>query len=136
MKLPGVYRVGGWYHSGVFDVYMNDLGGRLPIRSHGGNAGVYLNFDQLLYRECPESEGDEQGLGMFFQFGWAPSKYNEISQYYGFGGQYVGLIPARDEDITGFGMYHVSLSGRVQSLEGRYSETAIELFHKFQIIRI
>jgi porin len=132
-KLPGVYRVGGWYHSGVFDVFMNDLDGRLPARSHRGNAGVYFNFDQLLYRENPELEDDDQGLGMFFQFGWAPSAYNEISQYYGFGGQYVGSIPTRDEDITGFGLYHVSLSGRVQSLEGRYSETAIELFHKFQI---
>ena len=89
--------------------------------------------EEETYPEHPELEDDQQGLGMFFQFGWAPSLYNEVSQYYGFGGQYVGLIPTLDEDITGFGMYHVSLSGRVQSLEDRHSETAVELFHKFQI---
>ena len=72
-------------------------------------------------------------MGAFFQFGWAPSAYNEISQYYGAGCQYVGLVPTRDEDVTGAGMFHVTLSGRVQSLEQRYSETAVELFHRFQI---
>ena len=105
----------------------------MPARIHRGNAGVYLNFDQLLYRENPDAEDDEQGLGAFFQFAWAPSSYNEISQYYGFGGQYFGLIPTRDDDITGIGLYHVSLSGKVQSLEKRYSETAIEFFHKIQL---
>ena len=89
-ELPGTYRVGGWYHSGDWDVFFNDLEGRLPERTHRGNAGVYLNFDQRLYRENLETGDDEQGLGVFFQFAWAPSRYNEISRYYGFGGQYVG----------------------------------------------
>jgi len=132
-ELPGTYRIGGWYHSGLFDVFINDLGGRRPAQTHRGNAGMYFNFDQLVYRENPEAEDDQQGLGAFFQFGWAPSAYNEISQYYGFGGQYTGLFSTRDQDVTGFGFYHVSLSGRVQSLERRHSETAIELFHKFQL---
>jgi len=132
-ELPGAYRVGGWYQSGDWDVFFNDLGGRLPARTHRGNAGVYLNFDQMAYRENPEIEDDEQGLGAFFQFAWAPSAYNEISQYYGFGGRYVGLVPTRDADITGLGVFHVSLSGRVQELEDRHSETAIEFFHKLQL---
>jgi len=132
-QLPGTYRAGGWYHSDSWDVFFDDLDGERSPRTHRGNAGVYLNLDQLLYRENPELEDDQQGLGAFFQFGWAPSAYNEISQYYGFGGQYVGLIPTRDEDITGFGFYHVSLSGMIQSLENRHSETAMEFFHKIQL---
>ena len=132
-ELTGTYRVGGWYHSGTWDVFFDDLDGRLSPRTQRGTAGLYLGFDQLLFREHPDVEGDEQGLGAFFQFGWAPSRYNELSQYYGAGLQYVGLVPTRDEDITGIGMFHVSLSGEVQALEQRYSETAVELFHKLQI---
>ena len=132
-ELPGTYRVGGWYHSGSWDVFFDDLDGRRRPRTHRGNAGVYLAFDQLLFREHPDIDDDGQGLGAFFQFGWSPSAYSEISQYYGAGCQYVGLIPTRDEDITGVGMFHVSLSGRVQSLEQRYSETAVELFHRIQL---
>ena len=131
--LPGTYRVGGFYHSGEWDVYFNDLDGRLPARTHRGNAGVYAVFDQLLYREHHEVEDDEQGLGAFFQFGWADSDYNEITQHYGGGLQYVGLLPGRDCDVCGLGVHHVSLSGKAQSMEKRYGETAIEAFYKCQV---
>jgi len=132
-RLPGVYRVGGWYHTGVWDVYFNDLDGRLPGRTQRGNTGVYTVIDQTLWCEHPEDELDEQGLGAFFQYGWAPSNINEITSLYGGGLRYIGLIPTRDADITGLGMSHASLSGEVQALERRYSETALELFHKVQI---
>ena len=46
---------------------------------------------------------------------------------------YTGPLPSRDADMVGLMMSHVSLSGRVQALEGRHSETAIELFYKWQI---
>ncbi len=129
---PGTYRFGGWYTSGDEDVFSNDLGGRLRPRTHRGNAGFYLTFDQLIFKEN-DDPGDGQGLGVFFQFGWAPSAYNEISQYYGVGIQWTGALAGRDDDIMGFAVGHASLSGRVQSLEGRFSETAIELFYKAQV---
>ena len=133
-ELPGRYAIGGWYHSGTFDVFDNDLGGRLAQKTHRGNAGLYLTFDQWLYKEDPtEGEVKDQGLAAFFQFGWAPSAYNEITQHYGTGLVYSGLLPTRDTDSMGLMMSHVSLSGRVQSLERRSSETAIELFYRFQI---
>lgn len=132
-ELPGTYRVGGFHHSGEWDVYFDDLDGRFAPRTHRGNSGLYLVFDQQLYRERPEDEGDEQGLGVFFQFSWVPSDYNEITQHYGGGLQYVGLLPGRDDDVFGIGIHHVSLSGNVQSLEERYSETAIETFYKCQL---
>lgn len=131
--LPGTYRVGGFYHSGEWDVYFNDLGDRLEPRTHRGNSGLYIVFDQLLYEEHPEDEGNEQGLGAFFQFSWVPSDYNEITRHYGGGFQYVGLVPERDDDVCGLGVHHVSLSGKVQSLEKRYSETAIEAFYKYRL---
>jgi porin len=131
--LPGVYKTGGWYHSGDWDVYFNDLNGRLPARTHRGNAGFYAMGEQAIWRENPTDETDEQGLGVFFEFGWSPSKYNEMPGFYAGGFNYTGLIPGRDADITGLGFAHASLSGEVQSLEHRYSETVIELFHKVQL---
>ena len=131
--LPGTYRVGGFYHSGEWDVYFDDLAGRLKPRTHRGNSGLYIVFDQLLSREHLEDQEHEQGLGAFFQFSWVPSDYNEITQHYGGGFQYIGLVPGRDDDVCGLGVHHVSLSGKVQSLEKRYSETAIEAFYKYQL---
>ncbi len=152
--LPGTYRVGGFYHSGEWDVYRDDLGGRLPGRAHRGNSGLYVVFDQLLYREPPavkataellasvpamfssdllEDEDDQQGLGAFFQFSWVPSDYNEITHHYGGGVQYVGLIPERDNDVVGIAVHHITLAGMVQSLEERYSETSIEMFYMYQL---
>ncbi len=129
---PGTYRIGGWYTSGDEDVFYNDLGGRLHPRTHSGNAGIYLAFDQLIFKEN-DDPSDSQGIGAFFQFGWAPSAYNEISQYYGTGIQWIGALPGRDDDILGLAMGHASLSGRVQSLERRYDETVVELFYKAQV---
>jgi len=133
--LPGTYRVGGHYHSGEWEVLFDDRDGRLPARTHRGNSGVYLVFDQLLRKENPADDEDEQGLGAFFQFGWAPSEYNEITQHYGGGLQFVGLLPGRDDDVLGLGIHHVSLSGRVQSLEQRFSETAIEILYALRLTK-
>lgn len=130
--LPGTYRVGGWYASGTEDRFFNDLDGRLPGRSHSGNHGFYVVLDQLLYKENAGVD-DAQGIGGFLQFGWAPPAYNEINTYYGAGLQWTGAIPGLDDDIMGFAVGHGSLSDRVQSLESRYSETAIEWFYKAQV---
>lgn len=128
--LPGQYSVGGYYHSGDWPLYFNDLGGRLAPRNAGGNYGIYVTFDQMLFRE-PDT--DAQGLGAFFQFAWAPGDRNEITQHYGCGFEYYGPLPTRDDDILGLGMHHVSLSGDVQDLEDRYSETAFEFFYRAQL---
>jgi porin len=134
-QLPGVYRVGGWYHGGENDVYFDDLGGRRRPRVHAGNAGLYCVFNQLVLRERPDDPEDEQGVGVFFQLGWVPSRYNEIGTVYGTGLQWTGPIPARDADVLGVGFFHASLSGRVQALEGRYAESVFETYYKIQIAK-
>ncbi len=130
--LPGQYAIGGVYHSGVWPIFLDDLGGRLPARFETGNASVYVTLDQMLFRE-EGTEDSKQGLGAFFQFAWAPSDRNEITQHYGGGFQYYGPLPTRDDDVCGVGVHHVNLSHKVQALEQRYSETAIEVFYKAQV---
>ena len=134
-KLPGTYRVGGWYHSGTWEIFSDDPGTdeEHEPRTRRGNSGLYLAFDQALLPDFPDSDDEEQGLGAFFQFSWAPSAWNEISHYFGGGLQYIGLIPTRNHDITGIGLFHAGISGRLRSFEDRQSETAVEFFHKFQL---
>ncbi|OYP28417.1 carbohydrate porin [Rhodopirellula sp. MGV] len=120
--LTGAYRVGAWYHSDNFD----DLrpGATDPFRE---NYGMYLGIDQLLWLErC--SDDSAQGLGVFFQFGWAPSDRNEIDLYLGGGLTYQGLAPGRPDDLFGVGIANAGF--RDQTLD---PERAVELFYKFQL---
>ena len=121
--LPGTYRFGGWYHSDDFD----EVGDDADTDVFEGNFGLYLAFDQML---CRENGDSDQGLGAFFQFGWAPENRNEINRYFGTGLSYVGLFPGRDEDITGIGFAQALWSNRVDTFS---RETAIELFYKAQL---
>lgn len=121
--LPGTYRFGAWYHSDDFE----EVGDDADTDVFEGNNGFYLAFDQMLYHEKGDSD---QGLGTFFQFGWAPENRNEIDRYFGVGLSYVGLIPGRDEDITGIGLAQALWSNRI---DGFTRETAIELFYKAQL---
>ena len=132
-NLPGQYSVGGFYRSDIWPIFFNDLGGRLRPRCETGNSGLYVACDQLVFREPGTSEDQLQGLALFFQFGWSPADRNEMSQHFGGGLQYCGLIPTRDDDIVGVGLQHITLSDRVQTLEHRYAETAVEFFYKIKI---
>ena len=89
----GNYRWGLWYHTGESP----DL--RRP-ESHSGNYGVYLLIDQEIFREAT-SKGGPQGLGVFFQVGWAPEDRNAANRHVGVGLAYSGLLPGRDKDELG-----------------------------------
>ncbi|MHC4175589.1 MAG: carbohydrate porin [Planctomycetota bacterium] len=121
--MPGTYRFGGWYHSSDFE----EVGDDTDTDDFAGNYGSYLAFDQMLYHEQNDSD---QGLGTFFQLGWAPENRNEIDRYFGIGLSYVGLIPGRNEDITGIGLAQVHWSNRMDEVT---KETEIELFYKAQL---
>jgi porin len=138
-ELAGRYAVGGWYDSKTLTVFPTPRPGRQknkkprPPETHPGNAGVYVMIDQDVYRENPLDKSDGQGLGVYLQYSWASYEYNRIESQYGAGLLYTGLFPTRDEDQTGLMMSLVSFSPRVQRLEGRYSEAAVEFFHAWQI---
>ena len=122
-RLPGDFHIGMWYHSGRPE----DPGN--PDVTFTGNHGVYMGLDQLVFKESWE-EGDDQGLGVFAQFSWAPEERNEIHHYVGGGLVYKGLIPCRDDDITGVGVAQAIFSDRMGVPR---DETAIEVFHKIPL---
>lgn len=130
---PGTYRVGYWYDPTPKELFVQPDPDRIRVRS--GDWGVYVSFDQRVWKEN-EDEEDEQGLGLFFRYGFAHGDVNTISNFYSCGLQYAGLLPSRDEDTFGLGLAYASLSkvlGRVEP--GMERETAIEAYYNIHINR-
>ncbi len=119
-RLPGDFHVGMWHHSGEVE----ELGD--PGVTHDGTHGLHMGFDQRLFKENWD-ESDDQGLGLFLQYGWAPKETNQHPSYFGAGLVYLGLIPSRDDDLIGLGVAHAIYSDDIPS---QTYETEIELFYK------
>lgn len=127
-SLKGNYIVGGWFHSGDHE----EITTASFIRQFNHNYGFYAGIDQMLYKESTDKE-DDQGLYLLGQYSYTPAKYSEISHYFGGALLYRGLIPHRNNDTSGIGVAIADISNRFKTLEGRGAETALEIFHKFQL---
>ena len=132
--LPHTSRIGMWHHSA------NDLWTEFTPtdpRTFVQNYGLWYIVDQMIWKEG--GADDDQGLGAFFQFGWAPSNRNLITEYYGGGLVYKGLLPNRDEDYTGVGVANAILTPgqkQIATANGEFQgrqETAIEVFYKYRV---
>jgi porin len=118
-ELPGTYKLGGWYHDGIFADQRFDTAGRSladPASSglpalHRGDFGGYVIADQLLWRT---EGGSDRGLGVFFRAGGNPADRNLIAFHIDGGLSYAGLLPGRENDVLGIGMSyeHVSVAQR------------------------
>lgn len=126
----GYYKVGAgtWLHTAEvenFDGEPNDK-----------NHGVYVIAEKTLYAENAEG----QGLGGFFQFGWADDDWNQISRYWGVGLNYTGLIPGRDHDGAGLfvgsarnGDKFMKFQEEVELAPVEHTETAVELTYRAEV---
>lgn len=146
-RLPGAYHAGSWYHSGdVDDLAEGD--------SHAGNYGAYFLGEQMVLNESGDP-ADDQGLGVFVQYGWAPPRYNAVPHYFGGGLLYKGPLAGRDEDYLGLGVAHAEFSDQMLlgspapvmaavrgaphllmaplASAGPTAETATELFYTVQL---
>lgn len=95
------------------------------------NRGYYLIGEQSLWHESDP----DQGLGFFFQAGYAENDRNAFENYFGGGFQYTGLLPDRNGDVTAFGIASLRNSNEYASLNSlQQSETAVEFSHVFQIL--
>jgi porin len=119
--LQGAYRIGVWYdpqpktHSDGFNDYRDD-------------AGLYVSCDQKLSNES-EDPADTQGLGGFFRYGYAPSRTNDMTNFYSLGFQYQGLLEGRDEDVLAIGYAHGVFSDRADSTYTEDYESVTELYY-------
>lgn len=133
-KLPGSYRAGGWYNPGARPVFFDDLGGRLAPRQRGDDVGLFVGFDQMVWKENAAPK-DKQGLGVFAKYGFAHGDINFVEHFWSVGGQYQGLIPGRDKDVLGFGVAQSVVSGDYRrEIDGVMDrETVYELYYRIKL---
>jgi porin len=123
--LQGAYRVGMWYdpqpkaHSNASRDYRDD-------------AGVYVSCDQKLVNES-DDPADMQGLGSFLRYGYAPSRANDITNFYSFGMQYQGLFEGRDDDVLAIGYAQGAFSDRADSTYTEDYESVTEMYYSAQV---
>jgi porin len=88
------------------------------------NHGVYAAAD---HRLSAREEGG--GPAVFARWSWSPGDRNEITGYAGGGFLYEGLTSRRPDDSAGIGVNVVRQGRQVGS------ETAYELFYRYQVTR-
>ncbi len=126
-KLPGDYRFILWYDPQPKDVFTRDDVTLIP--SKRDDLGFVFNMDQMLWKENL-NDADQQGLGMFFRYGYADDEVNEIEDFWSIGAQYKGLLPSRDDDVLGFGFAQGIMSDRLQLIQPTASrESVYELYY-------
>ena len=86
----------------------------------------------MLFRETG-NPSDDQGLGGFFQIGWAPDDRNAVTKHVGAGFTYKGLFPSRDEDELGIGASYTWLVGMEPTTGAKTHLTLIEVFYKVRL---
>lgn len=126
--LKGAYRVGFWNDSQPkANTDRVDAG-----KNYRDDIGFYLSCDQMLVKENADF-GDNQGLGAFFRYGYAPSIRNDITNFWSAGFQYHGLLDSRDDDILGVGFAQGFFSDTAASTYPADYESILEIYYNAQI---
>ena len=126
--LQGTYRVGLWYDpQPKANTDRADAG-----KNYRDDIGFYFSCDQMLVKENADS-GNNQGLGAFFRYGYAPSKRNDITNFWSAGFQYQGLLDSRDDDILGIGFAQGFFSNTAASTYPADYESVLEVYYNVQV---
>lgn len=121
----GTYRVGLWNDP---QPKANSDGSK----NKSDDIGVYTSCDWLVYEENPGAK-DSQGLGVFARYGYAPSKRNDITNFFSLGFQYQGLFDGRDDDVFGLAYAHGVFADTAASTYPEDYENVVETYYNAQI---
>ncbi|WP_442483035.1 carbohydrate porin [Aeoliella sp. SH292] len=94
------------------------------------NYGFYATIDLKIFTE---KKSEDQGLGVFVQYCWAPSDRNQVDQGIGGGLVYTGLLQGREADTCGIGCTQILFSDELEVITGQESEIATEVFYKARL---
>ncbi len=94
--------------------------------------GFYFLAENQVWRENPDDKEDAQGVSVFGQFGISDDKVSEVKQHIGLGVSAVGLLPARDADVTGL-YWTLAQTSRATGSAFDADESVIEFFYKFEV---
>jgi porin len=120
--LPGIYKLGSYYHTGRFDDPREDDTGRslADPASSGRPAirhthyGFYLVADQMVWRKAGTTD---QGIGLFARLAGDPSRGDQINFYADGGITYKGLLPNRDDDVFGIAVAYANGSNEARGFD-------------------
>lgn len=127
--------LGAWYYTEHFD-HVRALDAEGNPKQEQGTQGVYALIEGELFREPEQAT---QGLSGFLRVGYADKQVNPIRWSASGGLVYTGLLPGRDEDVTGFGVSLASNSGSFKQAQRTAGspvltrEVAYELTHWFPV---
>ncbi len=147
---PGVYKVGGWYHAGLFGNPAIDNRG-IPLASPASNGmprrlrgdqAIYASMDQTIWR--PEHDKD-RGINLFALAIVSPDDRN-VSSFFAEGGlAWTGPFAGRAKDVLGlaFALTNLSAAERAYGADlvrfgqatapFRGSEAVIELTYQYAV---
>ncbi len=121
--LAGIWRLGGWYHTGKFDDRRYDaMGFSLAdpnssgvARQFRGDSGLYAVVDHQLYR--PAGGAWDSGIGIFGQVSASPSDRNPVNLYLDGGIYSAGMIPGRPDDKFGASFLYARFSNQLRGFD-------------------
>ena len=143
-RLPGTYKVGGFYDSNSFD----DLRGGV---AHHGNYGFYVTADQQVWLKHRKKSGrdsgknvagdddNKQGLAVFGKLALVPRDRNFVRLDTEAGLTYTGLFEGRPDDVLGLGVAYSNVSPNARDNAGQpfsnHSETVLELTYQWHVTK-
>ena len=104
-RLPGVYKIGGYYNSSEAPDLFKDINGQPagltgePFLPHNGRWGGYIVADQMVFREQSSSN---RGLTLGAMVTAGDPDTAKYSYFWVAGGHYQGTFPRRDNDVVSF----------------------------------
>jgi len=142
--LPGHYKAGIYYNGAVKEDLYSDINGNsyavtnLARKKHIGDYNLYIHADQMIFRE----EGTkDQGLTPLAVATIGPDNMNKFPFFLMGGLVYKGLVPTRDDDVTGFEVVYAKYSEKIKesqasvgSAQQKY-EMVFEFTHKVSITK-
>ncbi len=120
----GRLAVGAAFHDGDWD--------RFAGGSKHGVAGYYFVLDQILFKEEPDNDQDQQATYAYLRGGIGDEDTQDVHLALSGGVAHTGLFETRDDDSTGIGFHWISFSDESDLND---DELTFEVFHKFQITR-
>lgn len=122
------WQIGPGGHPGQLGIGLWRQTGELAVQgvTENGTGGFYLFGSQRIVRAV-HSAAPDSSISVFFQFGANASVTLPITQYYGIGATFFGLIPRRAQDSFGIG---AGLSRMNQLLFQRPSEVMVQAYYQ------
>ncbi|CAM2156068.1 porin [Pararobbsia alpina] len=149
--LPGMYKLGAWYHNGSFADQRFDSNG-VPLVSpdsngigaqHHGNYSIYAVADQMIWRPDP---AEPKSLGVFARVMYAPTDQNLVRASANLGLSLKAPFSGRDNDVAGIAVTYIKVSDQARQSDQdfidenpgmfallRSSETVIEATYQYQV---